>query len=77
MTPSAKERRSGKLVAREERLPWRCNRPQGAVTSGGENQSLGNRSRDDKTAIELIVAGVRGWGAGLRRELDNCKPKED
>jgi hypothetical protein len=29
--------------------------------------------RGDKTAIELFVAGVRGWQAGLRR-LDNGKP---
>jgi hypothetical protein len=26
-------------------------------------------SRGDKTAIELFVAGVRGWEAGLRRFL--------
>src|SRR5262249_37699784 len=27
------------------------------------------QSRGDKTAIELFVAGVRGWEAGLRRYL--------
>ena len=27
------------------------------------------KSRGDKTAIELFVAGVRGWEAGLRRFL--------
>jgi hypothetical protein len=27
------------------------------------------KSRDNKTAIELFVAGVRGWEAGLRRFL--------
>jgi hypothetical protein len=25
--------------------------------------------RDDRTAIELFVAGVQGWEAGLRRNL--------
>jgi hypothetical protein len=31
-------------------------------------------SRGDKTAIELFIAGIRGWQAGLRRRLDdgNC-----
>jgi len=28
-------------------------------------------SRDNKTAIELVVAGVRGWEAGLRRQMDD------
>jgi hypothetical protein len=26
-----------------------------------------NKSRGDKTAIELFIAGVRGWEAELRR----------
>jgi hypothetical protein len=30
---------------------------------------LSENSRGDKTAIELFVAGVRGWEAGLRRFL--------
>jgi len=29
-------------------------------------------SRGDRTAIELFVAGVRGWGAGLRRRLEDA-----
>jgi hypothetical protein len=32
------------------------------------------QSRGDKTAIELFVAGVRGWQAGLRRRPDDGKP---
>jgi hypothetical protein len=28
-------------------------------------------SRGDKTAIELFVAGVRGWEAGLRRRMED------
>jgi hypothetical protein len=28
-------------------------------------------SRGDKTGIELFIAGVRGWEAGLRRRLDD------
>jgi hypothetical protein len=29
--------------------------------------------RGDKTAMELFIAGVRGWEAGLRRWLDDGK----
>jgi hypothetical protein len=29
-------------------------------------------SRDDKTAIELFIGGVRGWEAGLRRRLESA-----
>jgi hypothetical protein len=28
-------------------------------------------SRGDKTAVELFLAGVRDWKAGLRRFIDN------
>jgi hypothetical protein len=31
---------------------------------------VGKRSRGDKTAIELFIAGVQGWEAGSRRTLD-------
>jgi hypothetical protein len=31
-------------------------------------------SRDDKTAIELFLAGVRGWESGLHRCLDDARP---
>jgi hypothetical protein len=34
-------------------------------------------NRGDKTAIELFVAGVRGWEAGLRRRLEDGKPNRD
>ena len=34
---------------------------------------LSEKSRDDKTAIELFLAGIRGWEAGLRRKLENGK----
>jgi hypothetical protein len=36
--------------------------------------AYGRKNPDDKTAIELFVAGVRGWQAGLRRRLDDGKP---
>jgi len=29
--------------------------------------------RGDKTAIELFIAGLRGWEAGLRRRMDDGK----
>jgi len=31
-------------------------------------------SRGDKTAIELFMAGIRGWEAALRRRLEDEKP---
>jgi hypothetical protein len=34
-------------------------------------------SRGDKTAIELFVAGIRGWEAGIRRRMDDGKSKPD
>jgi hypothetical protein len=30
-------------------------------------------SRDNKTAIELFVAGVRGWGSWRWRQLENSQ----
>jgi hypothetical protein len=30
--------------------------------------------RDDRTAIELFIAGVRGWEAGIRRQFEAKKP---
>lgn len=32
------------------------------------------RSRDDKTPLELFLAGIRDWEAGLQRRLDDAKP---
>lgn len=32
-------------------------------------------SRDDRTPIELFIAGVQGWEAGLRRQIEDGKPK--
>lgn len=34
---------------------------------------LSEKSRDDKTAIELFLTGIWGWEAGLRRKLENGK----
>ena len=34
-------------------------------------------NRDDRTAIELFIAGVQGWEAGLRRRLDGGKAKPE
>ena len=31
---------------------------------------LGQKNRGDKTAIELFIFGVRGWEAGLRRQVE-------
>jgi hypothetical protein len=32
--------------------------------------NLVSSSRDNGTAIELFVAGVRGWEVGLRRQME-------
>jgi hypothetical protein len=37
--------------------------------------SHGFRNRDDKTAIELFLAGVRGWEAEIRRRMEDGEPK--
>ncbi len=41
---------------------------------GRESDSFGNRSRGNKTPLELFLAGVRGWSTGLRRRMDDGKP---
>ena len=38
---------------------------------------ISKNSRGDKTAIELFLAGIRGWEAGLRRWMDNGTPCSD
>jgi hypothetical protein len=35
---------------------------------------VSEKSRGDKTAIELFVTGIRGWEAELRRRLEDGKP---
>jgi hypothetical protein len=34
-------------------------------------------SGEDRTAIELFIAGVRGWEGDIRRRLDDGKSKQD
>jgi len=34
-------------------------------------------NRDNKTAIELFLVGVRGWEGGLRRRLNDRKATQD
>jgi hypothetical protein len=33
-------------------------------------------SRDDKTSIELFLAGIRGWESLLQKRLDDGKPRK-
>jgi hypothetical protein len=35
---------------------------------------VSEKSRGDKTQLELFIAGVRGWEAYPRRRLDDGKP---
>lgn len=37
---------------------------------------ISKNSRGDKTAIELFLAGIRGWEAELRRRLDDGKSRQ-
>jgi len=48
-------------------------KPFGILADLAEGLLLKN-SRDDKTANELFIAGVRGWETGLRRHMDDGKP---
>jgi hypothetical protein len=38
---------------------------------------ISKNSRGDKTAIELFVAGIRSWEAGVRNQLIDGKPVSD
>jgi len=38
---------------------------------------ISEKSRGDRTPLELFIAGVQGWEAGLRRRLDDGKSKQD
>jgi hypothetical protein len=40
-----------------------------AMGSGTEGKSFGNVTRGDKTAIELFIAGIKGWETGTRRSF--------
>jgi hypothetical protein len=33
-------------------------------------------NRDNKTAIELFLAGIQGWEAGLRRRMEDAKARQ-
>jgi hypothetical protein len=35
------------------------------------------KGRDNKTAIELFLAGIRGWGAKLLRWMNDGKLNQD
>jgi hypothetical protein len=35
-----------------------------------------DENRDNKTAIELFLAGLQGWEVSLRQRLDDGKSKE-
>ena len=39
-----------------------------------ETDCISDNREIDKTAIELFVAGVRGWEAGVRRRVDDGSP---
>ena len=34
---------------------------------------ISEKSRGDRTPLELFLAGIRGWEAGLRRQMDGQK----
>ncbi len=46
-----------------------------ALRSTNVSLRKGSNSRGDKTPLELFLAGVRGWEAGLRCQIESDKPK--
>ncbi|WP_425399885.1 hypothetical protein [Aeoliella sp.] len=40
---------------------------------GLAERPISEESRGDKTAIELFMLGIRGWEAGLRRQMSDDK----
>ncbi len=43
-------------------------------TAGNDDGLVLKNSRGNKTPLELFLAGVRGWEAGLRRRMEDGKP---
>jgi len=35
---------------------------------------ISKNSRDNKTPLELFLAGIQGWDTGLRRRMEDGKP---
>jgi hypothetical protein len=46
------------------------------LSAEGRRRAVIFSNRDDKTLLELFLAGVAGWEAGLRRRFDHGKPVE-
>jgi hypothetical protein len=42
--------------------------------AGCPSKTTGLPNRGNKTAIELFVAGTKGWESGLQRRLNDAKP---
>jgi hypothetical protein len=38
---------------------------------------VSEKSRGDKTPLELFLGGVAGWDTGILRQMDHCKSKQD
>jgi hypothetical protein len=36
---------------------------------------ISEKNRGERTAIELFLAGIRGWEAGMKRRMDDDKSK--
>jgi hypothetical protein len=47
--------------------------PRKKPTANNDDGLMSKNSRGDWTAIELFVAGVRGWGSWPRRQLENSQ----
>lgn len=45
------------------------------TTGQGVTSTPCPESGEDRTPFELFIAGVRGWEAGLRRQIEDGKPK--
>jgi hypothetical protein len=45
------------------------------LVADGQRRVVCDSSRGDKTPLELFMAGIQGWEAGLRRRLDDASRK--
>jgi hypothetical protein len=44
-------------------------------TAKNDDEFMSENSRGDRTPLELLIAGVRGWERHLRRQFENSKSK--
>jgi len=61
------------LTVRFLKRPCKSSNPANSGSRNRWRDLLFRTSRGDKTPLELFIAGIHGWGAGLRRRRDDGK----